>query len=154
MTKEQKACFKSLADDAAREYLRGMELLKKSKKKGRKPASKWATHRVELIDVHGETVEIDVNMVPVIKWLNSLPSVRTRFCCEGEEGKNEPNPYIIFIGNLESLKKILQSLQKQVEGTYRRFAKIEVEWRTTHFEYRLEFFKKPALLMFNEKVLK
>ena len=125
--------------------------------RGRKPTSKWATHRVELIEVRGRIVEIDVLMVPVIKWLNSLPSCVTSYCCEGDNNLKNPRNYISFSCNEEDLKEILRKLQTpyiKPAGVMFVFGKVMVEVRGKSLEYRMEFSCKTALKIFAEEVLK
>ena len=46
--------------------------------------------------------EIDLLMIPLIKWLNNFPSVITTHCCQGDEGEKQEGkphamPYVQFI---------------------------------------------------------
>jgi len=49
------------------------------------------THLQETIAV--KKVPVDVNMVTIIKWINSFPGVITQWSCEGGDTRK---PYVIF----------------------------------------------------------
>lgn len=65
--------------------------------------NKQKEHPTQTLNVHGENVEIDVDMVPVIKWLNNIPGVFTTFCCQGDVDENNDGkhkkPYVLFYSN-------------------------------------------------------
>lgn len=62
--------------------------------------NKQKDHPTKTLNVHGQDVEIDVDMIPVIQWLNAIPGVFTTFCCQGDadednNGKHK-KPYVLW----------------------------------------------------------
>lgn len=75
------------------------------KEMGRRNAShnKQKNHPTQNITVQGENVDIDIDMIPIILWLNNLPSTFTTFCCQGDidsnnDGKHK-QPYVFWLCN-------------------------------------------------------
>jgi hypothetical protein len=64
-------------------------------------------HKTESILVRGEMVEVDVGMLPVVRWINSFKSAFTQFCCEGSK---EHEPYVLFY--CEDKGELMQVLKK------------------------------------------
>ncbi len=105
--------------------------------------------------------DVDVKIVPVVKWLNSFESVHTLFSCEGgtrEELKNTSKldessmahnkPYVLFTcwDQLE-LMTILRELHMSVWGTT-----CEVTWYEPYpLRYHIKFRDKESLLHFCER---
>ena len=54
---------------------------------------KSAGHKQRVIAV--KTASVDVAMIPLVRWLNSLDQVYTQHCCEGYHRYKE-TPYVIF----------------------------------------------------------
>jgi len=44
-------------------------------------------------------IEVDVKIAPVVRWLNSYPSVHTLFSCQGSAKNKRPRPYVLFACN-------------------------------------------------------
>jgi hypothetical protein len=42
-----------------------------------------------------KTADIDLEMIPVVKWLNKFQSVTTKWCCQGSN-KPYDTPYVVF----------------------------------------------------------
>ena len=93
--------------------------------------------------------DIDINIIPVVKWLNSFESVHTLFSCEGEtkqelkDGGERNKPYVLFTcwDQLE-LMTILRELDVATcEVTY---------YEAYGLRYRLKFIDKEAMLNFCE----
>lgn len=94
--------------------------------------------------------DIDVNIVPVVKWLNSFESVHTLFCCEGGteeelENKEANKPYVLFTcWDHFELTAILRELDRcgcgvTCEATY---------YHPHPLRYMIKFEKKKGMLEF------
>ncbi len=55
-------------------------------------------HPTILTKINGTEVEIDVEILPMVNWLNSLSGVKTQFSCQGEVYPENPycRPRILF----------------------------------------------------------
>ena len=94
--------------------------------------------------------DIDVNIIPIVKWLNSFESVHTLFCCEGGtkqelETTNEHNqPYVLFtcLNQMELMTILCE---------FSNVATCEVTYYEAYgLRYRLKFIDKEAMLNFCE----
>jgi len=89
--------------------------------------------------------DIDLLMVPVVKWINSFPFTESKYCCEGtsfDELKQVP-PYIMFYCTNEmSLIRILHwfGLSSSVI--------VEVSFYHGHLRYVARFKNKRTLKSF------
>ena len=52
-------------------------------------------HNTEKILVGGKECDIDVGIVPVVRWINSFDGLRTIACCHGEGTLVEP--YLVYV---------------------------------------------------------
>lgn len=73
------------------------------RRKIKDPCNRIKNHPTQLLNVNGEDVEIDTDMVPIVKWLNNLPGVFTTYCCQGDvdeenNGKHK-QPYVLWYSN-------------------------------------------------------
>jgi hypothetical protein len=59
-------------------------------------------HTTQKVNVHGEIVDVDVGMVPIVNWINDLGG-RTLFCCQG----NPQPPYVLFRANELALTQVM-----------------------------------------------
>jgi len=72
------------------------------------------THKTTLLKYKGNYVEIDNNMVPLIKWCWKN-KINTNFCCEGEDKEDfSGRPYIVF-SSLEDFNNFLKKLSKIIQ---------------------------------------
>ena len=100
------------------------EMTAKKKKRIRTPNLE-PSHRTRRTVL--KAVEVDAEMVPLVKWLNGFESVFTLFCCQGElrKGKREcplvDRPYVSFLClNAAELVQVLLG--------FNSWPKVEVEW--------------------------
>ena len=128
-------------------------------------------HQTEIVIINGENIEIDCLMVPFIKWLNKLSSVRTQFCCEGDQktGCLESGmPYVILTCDDEDLRLILRKIQPEAIGEVKNdlcklfpdtpiqevdqiiFARCEITMDTVSKRYKINFIDRGNLIKFNE----
>lgn len=71
-------------------------------------------HKIKLVKLNGheKLVPIDINIIDIVKWMDSLDSVVTLFSCEG--GQDAGHPYVMFTcTNSDSLRAIIQKVQFQ-----------------------------------------
>lgn len=48
-------------------------------------------------DIYLKKANVDIKMIPIIKWLNSINNVFTTHCCEGDDEEGlEHQPYVVF----------------------------------------------------------
>jgi hypothetical protein len=50
-------------------------------------------HPVKWIHLGEKYVPVDERIIPVVKWLNSLPGVETKFSCQGD---SKSRPYVLL----------------------------------------------------------
>ena len=83
--------------------------------------SQWTFQRCDQEDPHptiltkikeGMLAEVDVEMVPVVNWLNSIPGIETFACCQGSEIEYCGEPYVSFTcRSMKSLEVVLLKLE-------------------------------------------
>lgn len=88
-------------------------------------------HPSKKIDVNGELVDIDVEIIPLIKLMNDMPGVFTTFCCQGNKSIKRPyiHPYVAFCCKS---KKSIHLIQKAVDKT--KFTYL-INWVSTNDDY-------------------
>jgi hypothetical protein len=97
--------------------------------------------------------DVDVEMVPVVNWLNSFHSVTTQFCCQGndkakhkrEDGKRLDPPYVLFTcWDRQDLMQILWAIRHYYPMT------CEVTWDDDEMpiRYKLDFMNRKTLKEF------
>lgn len=87
--------------------------------------------------IGGELVPIDENILPVVRWLNSFPSVATRSSCEGLEvcEMRWCGAYVGFrCSDLDELRQIVQVFHNPRSGY------IEIINVDNGFEYVMRFY--------------
>ena len=108
--------------------------------------------------------DIDIEMIPVVKWLNSFDGVNTRHCCEGDDGSWEfQKPYITFTCNsLLTLAIIVEKLTEvptakaPLLDSYKEYGRCEVQWQdilcygTEQLLFDIRFNTKARMLEFIE----
>ena len=93
--------------------------------------------------------DVDVDMIPLVNYLNSFESVTTLACCQGENGETEDDvvslpgqrPYVLWTcTDTIDLIKILKKLE--------HYGVTEIMWNNgkRHFEYRTAFPNKQILI--------
>ena len=102
-------------------------------------------HKTKKVKIKNKFYDIDVGVIPLIKWFNSFDGIQTLNSCEGygphtnSIGQTETNyPYIMFrSNNEESLKQILErfsysnihhSFKISYWGCHRDFIDYTVHW--------------------------
>lgn len=73
------------------------------------------THRTQLLKVGNEIVDVDIKMIPFIKWMNSLDGIMTLYCCQGWRDRSMSNhkPYVLFeCDNSKTLLRLLEHTSK------------------------------------------
>ena len=63
--------------------------------------------------------DMDKDMIPLCDALNSLPGVRTFFCCSGH-GRGNEGEFYIFMGcsNMRSLKRVIRAFSHRVQDGF------------------------------------
>lgn len=79
----------------------------------------YVPHPFERVEVKpGEWAEVDVEMIHLVKWLNSIPSVKTQFCCQGTEDEDD-QPYLTLTCNdLMDLEEIIRFISPDAFGEF------------------------------------
>lgn len=106
-----------------------------------------STHKTVKMAV--KTAEVDKNMVPVVRWLNSFGGVYTLHCCEGDcwsTSKHPQPPYVLFISQDESSLSI-------IHRKLRPEAIVELDHYSGSMRYYVRFRSKYSLKYFIEKSL-
>lgn len=72
-------------------------------------------------------VNVDVGIADLVRYLNTIPGVRTTDCCQGTIGEGGPEPYGPYVGVTWTDDAILVRLQSEfdvgIEGS---------NWGTVH----------------------
>jgi hypothetical protein len=93
--------------------------------------------------------DVDIEMIPLVNWLNSFESVTTLYCCQGEDGETEDDiiedsfdkPYVMWTCiDTSDLMYILTELK------YNGVTEIYWDINKRCFIYRTEFPNKQALV--------
>jgi hypothetical protein len=87
-------------------------------------------HKTKTLTINGEQAEIDVEIVPLIELLNSIPGIATFMCCQGWPEDEEP-AYVMFLDGCNE-RRVLQLLT----GIYRQMNK---QWKVYQAEARKLF---------------
>lgn len=106
-------------------------------------------HEKTLLEIHGKKVEIDIEIVPIVKWLNNLSGVETQYCCQGEivPKNNWHRPHVIFnCSDPKTIEMIARLSDKfccdmsESNTAYCEFFNIElhIEWRTHNNQIRYD----------------
>jgi tRNA(Phe) wybutosine-synthesizing methylase Tyw3 len=108
----------------------------------------WEPHKTKNIVL--KKANIDEAIIPVIKWLNSLPGVWTEHSCEGNQPRKDQQrsevarPYVVFYcHNPVSLVNILSEVEI---GT------VTVKLYNGHVRYNLKFHSKDDLLFHTKAI--
>jgi hypothetical protein len=101
---------------------------------------------------------VDVEMIPLVNWLNAFDSITTQYCCQGDPPQIDPDtdeqftddihrPYVLFVC-IEMVDLVL------VLDVFRHNAIMEVHWNETknQLEYCARFYDKPALYRTIERI--
>lgn len=101
--------------------------------------------------------EIDINIQPVIKWLNSFTGIFTRWCCEGDDKEklvkgdapyHRQDPYITFYSTEQDELNLVLT---EIHG----YGIVEVEfYEKRMIRYMLKFSNKRRLEDFIDAQLK
>lgn len=71
-------------------------------------------HHKKLIVINGKKVDVDEQIIPLVKFTNRFPGVKTRFSCQGDK-KIKGDRYLPYIGfrcnDLKSLRNIKMLLK-------------------------------------------
>ena len=117
-------------------------------------------------------IEVDLNIIPVVNWLNSFETVYTFFSCEGSDSKPPRTsylPYVLFWcfdsnDLFDIMKKIdsFQVIRERSKGnpaayihSADRIITVDVNMRTdtnipSHLRYSVNFPNKKTLRLFNK----
>ena len=107
-----------------------------------KPFVPKIIHKTEKISL--KEVEVDKEIIPVVKWLNSFPEVYTFFSCEGSCSLK---PYVLFMTTCQSsLTTIVNDIQLYNHG------KISVSVYAGILRYTIYFHSKKSLSLFIKKI--
>jgi hypothetical protein len=76
-------------------------------------------HPAKLVDVDGEAVLVDFGIIPVVRWANGLPGVRTLFSCQGDSSDLGQQPYVMFrCDSQAALWSVLSRVRQFSQDTY------------------------------------
>lgn len=60
-------------------------------------------------------VDVDVEIAEMVKYLNTIPGVRTLSCCQGTIGEGGPDPYRAFVSVTWDSDQTLQRLKREFD---------------------------------------
>jgi hypothetical protein len=92
--------------------------------------------------------DVDVNICPVVKWLNSFNGIRTQFSCEGDDDLTRgQKPHVLFhCDNELSLVRVLVSTAS--------WAEFKIQFFEGSIRYEMLFPSKRNLKGFKESMRK
>ena len=120
-------------------------------------------HPTQPVNIRGRLIDIDLDMIPVVEWLNSIHGVRTLYCCQGDIRKapftdgGHP-PYILLrCWSLDSIGTICRILTEFSEAhgpseyirTHYHTVKLELDWLDSEIRLKCEWHDNLALQDFN-----
>lgn len=84
----------------------------------RRKSNERSKHLVSIVEINGLQVEIDTEILPLVNWLNSLPTVNTQFSCRGEiKPELGEKPTIVFycedFNVIEKLARLFEKFTKE-----------------------------------------
>ena len=105
-------------------------------------------HKTQRIPIKME--DVDINIIPVVVWLNSFSSVITLFSCEGDEVDEDDDefdvlskkPYVLFICSDQMQLMHILEYSQQVSTT-------EISMHNTQIRYCMRFNSKEEMLDFS-----
>lgn len=71
--------------------------------------SKMEPHKTKKIRVGGKLVDVDILIIPLVKWLNKQRGITTAYSCQGD-GENCYSPYVAF----NCTEKVFRRLEETV----------------------------------------
>lgn len=104
--------------------------------KRRKNLPILADHPTREMSIKGEVVEIDVDMMPVVEWLNNLENTFTKFCCQGgvfnpEKNPAHDQPYVCWHcsnqATISQIIKIFDDFKNKTDSCY-HYIETEISW--------------------------
>lgn len=118
-------------------------------------------HVTKTMNVHGNNVEVDEHIVPVVLWLNKLAGLETKFSCQGEMCSEEKTttPHVIFTcsnqDNIKYLARLAYRFIKQKSLTTSLNCsvfniEINIDWYDGDLRYEIRWTDRIALLDFIE----
>jgi len=99
---------------------------------------KNSRHKTKSICI--KKAKIDINMIPIVNWLNSFSSITTQYCCEGNK---DFKPYVLFICT-DPVELI------QILALLCGYATVEINFYNGILRYRLSFCTKENIRFFKE----
>lgn len=95
--------------------------------------------------------DVDVAIVPVVRWLNSFEGVVTLYSCQGDDDQKRPRaqgPYVLFF--CHDPKDLMEILRET-----RNIADLVVNWAADHMplRYVLQFHNQNGLKWLKDNVL-
>ena len=114
----------------------------------------YQNHAQKWVTIDGERVKVDVVVLPLVNWLNSIPSVRTDYSCAGGNGTDCWLPYVTFYANQKEARKIEAKISRFVKrsATIERI-ELGVTYSTSFIKrYRLGFDDRQVLKHFSQFV--
>lgn len=58
--------------------------------------AQWDFHQQVPVEIQGTMIPVDIDMIRIVLWMNSLPGVQTLNCCEGNHPDCRKEPWITF----------------------------------------------------------
>ena len=112
----------------------------KSHQPGEFETHAWAWYRTR----QGKRVQVDVGILPVVRWLDRLPGVTTQWSCQGDPQSEFPcnqMPHVIFFCHSNrSLKTIAKILEPEKDiGVRFNYASLQVDVCYGVLRYELLF---------------
>lgn len=107
------------------------------------------SHKTKNIAV--KHADVDINIIPLVQWLNKFESVFTEYSCEGDEQDINYTPYVAFIANDDDILYILNCTAKWY-GMFTDNVKFETEIFKGVRRYVMRFKTKKLLLAFQDYI--
>lgn len=126
--------------------------------------ARWQKHATETVLLRSGPTEIDVEIVPVVKWLNSLLGVETLYSCQGEycnEDEDIPfvadEPYVVFTcpckSTIDKILVILEDFNEKRLGLHRSACRVLVESYKSRIRYCINWYDLRLLQEFIKETL-
>ena len=69
-----------------------------------------------------QRANVDINIIPLVKWFNKQSGVYTQFSCEGDYDKNcyiiDGAMILIYVANRDAIYAAFEKLSKAIKGIY------------------------------------
>jgi hypothetical protein len=96
-----------------------------------------------------KTAEVDEEIVPIVKWLNSFEGIQTLYSCQG--GNIDFESYISFVSdNYENIISVLETIRNIQNQNEKCFMRTEVDYNNSIFplRYTIRWYDNKSMLDF------